>query len=254
MKILKWLKDLVEKYMVIFFVLCSVVFAFIIHCLFSSAAPNEWFAAKWNAGDILTFVSTVTLGLLAVWQNKKFKDENDASQSRMENLAKKANEISIVNKLLEREGERISRLREINQSFIDACKTEAISMDVSDVAQYPDDYKKLYVKIKMDNRIKEVKLCTITLLSELEIYQNDTDVDNLISLISCYSKCSIEFINKFKVGSQVEDIFARKNENEKKYINCISKFILYRENLLNRVIFEDLTLDQIKTIYRKGNQ
>ena len=38
--------------------------------------------------EILTFVSTVALGLLAVWQNKRFKEENDESQLRMEKLTK----------------------------------------------------------------------------------------------------------------------------------------------------------------------
>lgn len=45
---------------------------------------------------MLTYSSTVSLGLLAVWQNKKFKEENDAAQLRTEKLAMRANELSVI--------------------------------------------------------------------------------------------------------------------------------------------------------------
>lgn len=67
----KWIKD----HLILILIISSILFAFIIHCLFSESAPNEWFVAKWGAGDVLTYVSTIALGLLTVWQNKKLKKE-----------------------------------------------------------------------------------------------------------------------------------------------------------------------------------
>lgn len=46
----------------------------IIHILFHLTGP-KWLQAKWTAGELLTYVSTVSLGLLAFWQNQKFQEE-----------------------------------------------------------------------------------------------------------------------------------------------------------------------------------
>jgi hypothetical protein len=52
----------------------SVIFAVLIHILFSIKTPVSWLEAKWSAGDILTYASGVSLGLLAMWQNQRFKE------------------------------------------------------------------------------------------------------------------------------------------------------------------------------------
>lgn len=56
------------------------------------------FVAHWGAGDILTYASTISLGLLAMWQNKKQQEENDITQERMERIIIHANELSIISK------------------------------------------------------------------------------------------------------------------------------------------------------------
>ena len=65
------------------------MFAIIVQCLFSKSASSEIFHAKWGAGDILTYASTVALGLLAVWQNQKIKEESDRNQLYQNLLAAK---------------------------------------------------------------------------------------------------------------------------------------------------------------------
>ena len=75
-KVLCWF----EKHLILTWPIASVIYAIVIHILFSISISNTWFQAKWSAGEILTYVSTVALGLLAVWQNKKFKEENDKAQ------------------------------------------------------------------------------------------------------------------------------------------------------------------------------
>lgn len=92
--------------MVLIFGVISGLFALIIHLLFSFAAPDKLFEAKWSAGEILTYSSTVSLGLLAVWQNKKFKEENDAAQLRTEKLAMRANELSVISSIIDHESKK----------------------------------------------------------------------------------------------------------------------------------------------------
>lgn len=44
-------------------------------------------------GSFLSFVGTVALGMLALWQNQKFKIENDKAQDRLEKMNKKILEL-----------------------------------------------------------------------------------------------------------------------------------------------------------------
>lgn len=244
-------KKIIEEHLVFMWGIASVLVGFIILCLFSENAMNEWFVAKWTAGECLTYISTVALGLLAVWQNKKFKEENDIMQSRMENLTQKANELSVISKIIEHESELISRLREKIDTFVTMCDTEDMTLDISDVAQQPADYRKLYVKIKMENREKRIRHSAGVLLTEMKIFTDETDMIKIVDLISEYANASIELVKALRKESLDEQIYNKKIELEKQFIKQSFEFINKRESKLNRVIYEELTLEQIRILFQK---
>ena len=248
MKIWDAVKAWAEKHLVLLWAIASIVFAVVIHWLFKTPAPKEFFIPKWDAGDILTFVSTVALGLLAVWQNRKFKEENDELQNRMEDLTSKANELSIVSKIIEHESNSLSRLREKKNDFINACSTEAMLVDISDVATQPDDYKKLYVKIKMDAKSKQIKYATLELLLELKSHLS-TDIINLVNKVEDYSNRSLDLVNEIHAGAYTDDVYNQKTISEKACINEIADFMWKREKMLNKVIYTELSLEEIKMMY-----
>lgn len=162
-------------------------------------------------------------------------------------MALKSNELSIISKIIEREDKRISRLNSLKLDFLDACKTEGISSDLSDVAIQPENFRKLYVKVKMDSRDKQISFCTIELLSELKTYPNDDNVIKLINLISNYSQCSRELIKdvkELKEGSVLEETYLKKKEVEKDIVMAFSDYIADQENTLNKVIYGDLSLNR----------
>ena len=130
----------------------SIVFAFVLHCLFSIGAKEPFWQAKWSAGDILTYTSSVILGLLALWQNQRFKTENDEAQARLEKLSIRANELQITSKLIEHETERISMLREAFQNFYDACSCSSIISDFGPLSK-PDETHSTHSALKA-NRIR----------------------------------------------------------------------------------------------------
>lgn len=248
----KKLKKIIEAHLVFVWGIASVLAGFIIHCLFSENAINEWFAAKWTAGDCLTYISIVALGLLAIWQNKKFKEENDIMQFRMENLTRKANELSVISKIVEHESKLISHLRDKIDTFVMMCDTEDITLDISDVAQQPADYRKLYVKIKMENREKRIRHSTIALLTEIKIYTDETDMIKIVDLISDYANASIELVRALRKESIEEQIYNKKRELEKQFMKQSYEFIFKRESKLNSVIYGELTLEQIRILYQKS--
>ncbi|MGB4658920.1 MAG: hypothetical protein WBI07_07065 [Mobilitalea sp.] len=59
------------------FVASAIVFLIVVQILFNVKAPCKIFDAVWSAGDLLTFVGTITLGILAYWQNEKLRDQNN---------------------------------------------------------------------------------------------------------------------------------------------------------------------------------
>lgn len=245
---MKWIKD----HLLISGIISSTLFALIIHVLFSTPAPTDWFVAKWGAGDILTYASTVALGLLAVWQNKRFKDEGDKSQKRVEYLANKANELAVISKIIEREGNKISQLRQKSQNFIDSCNTENASIDIADVANQPDDFKKVYVKIKMDNRCAQIRYWGVELLYELGLYNTDAKAIELSKLVTEYSNASLALVKEIRTSSIVDATYTQKKDIEKQFITQMFNFISERENLLNDVIYGDFSVEQIKAMYGKS--
>lgn len=243
----KWFAD----NFIIVWIIISALFALIVHCLFSISAPNEWFEAKWGAGDILTFVSTVSLGLLAVWQNKRFKEENDEAQLRMEKLIKESNDLTFINKIIEYETNSINKLLKKKEAFIAACDTESATNDISDVAQQPHDFMKTYVKIKMDNRITKIKFTAIDLLSELSIYpEKNSTTEKVKDMLLDYSEHSQKLMKSIRDSSSIENEFRIKKSKEKEFITEISSFILKKEIILNKIIYGKLSFDEINKLYR----
>lgn len=51
----------------------SLAFLVVIHFLFHWVGPT-WIQARWTAREMLTYASTVSLGLLALWQNQKMQE------------------------------------------------------------------------------------------------------------------------------------------------------------------------------------
>lgn len=92
-KLWDWIKS--HKIATSIICLCFGIFqAFIIHALHKWDIGIPFFAAEWNPGDVLVYVSgfeafagTVFLGVLTLWQNKRFKDENDKSQERLQQIS-----------------------------------------------------------------------------------------------------------------------------------------------------------------------
>lgn len=61
-----------------------IIVPVLIHILFKIQPKNSFFSAEWTAGDalgyygsVLSFVGTVVLGALALYQNQIIKDESD---------------------------------------------------------------------------------------------------------------------------------------------------------------------------------
>jgi hypothetical protein len=228
--------------------LASIVYAFIIHCLFSYYPDNQWFVAKWTAGEILTYVSTVSLGLLAVWQNQRLQEENDKSQLRLENLVKNANELSIVSKVIEIESNRLERLKDSLDEFSKACDPQTISVAYADSSENIAKIMQAMVVLEhnLDDSFwgvgRELRL-------DKKLRKDDTQPIKMSYV--CYYRRAKEIITSFinnpikdnskelEVLSKCRDDFAEKREN----------YLVEQENKLYNVLYGNMTLEDIKKLY-----
>lgn len=228
----------------------SIIYAFIIHCLFSVYPTNSWLVAKWSAGEILTYVSTVSLGLLAVWQNQKLQEENDKSQERLEIIIRDSNNISVVNKMVQYEMDNLQRLRTAFDNFSVACNPQHI------VSKYGENITdKIGIMTSMSVLENELDNSFFALGRELRIdfdLRKNDDAPLKKSFVSFYlgGKQLIQklrespdeyFDEEIKVLMRLRDSFAKEREN----------YLVEQENKLNNLLYEKLTIEEIKNMYKR---
>lgn len=111
----------------VWLIIC-IVFLAAVQISFSITAPNKWLRAVWAAGDLITFVGTITLGYVALRQSKMAND-----------MAEQANMVSKA--LMEIEQNRYKL--ELRPFFMVA-DWKAHLMDLVDIRFAPD---KLYIQV-----------------------------------------------------------------------------------------------------------
>ena len=96
-KMFDWLKDH-KTLTVVLSIIIILGIPFFIHCIFKLDSGMNFFKAEWSAGDaleyygnILSFIGTVVLGVLALYQNKIIKDETDKRTVLLEEKEREAN-------------------------------------------------------------------------------------------------------------------------------------------------------------------
>lgn len=242
---------------IVIWAIASVVFAFVLHCLFSIGAKEPFWQAKWGAGDILTYTSSIILGLLALWQNQRFKTENDEAQARLEKLSVRANELQITSKLVEHETERISLLRELFQTFFDACACSCLVADyktLSKTEKAYSDYSTL--------RVSHIRTSYQVLLQQLNMDKRcGTLVDDVIKSSGLLSASAIKLILSFTIAQSenktyqdTKGIFPQVEDQlplEETLCNQFYTYLTELEKERNSLIFENYTLDELQAIYRQ---
>lgn len=60
----------------------AILFLLLVHIAYKIPAPCEWLSYEWEAGELITFVGTITLGYLAYWQNQNFKNLTEKQDAK----------------------------------------------------------------------------------------------------------------------------------------------------------------------------
>ena len=245
------MKKFIKEHLIQTWIGASIVFAILIHILFVTDAPCDKLQAQWGAGDILTYTSTVALGLLAVWQNQKFKEENDKAQERLEELTKQANELSIIGRMIDNKSKKLDNLRHAFSDFEAACNVGTITSLCISSTKIASAHSKL-----SEHAQKLPRLCNIL---ETEIAGNwgveFTDISSKIFKLNSLA---------LKIVDQCSGIVSAKGNKEtyddgkitallKEYAEAYDEFsearysyIMETEFLLNTISYKNITLEEIR--------
>lgn len=223
----------------------SIIFALLIHILFSISAPLDWLEAKWSAGDILTYVSGISLGLLAMWQNQRFKGENDKSQERLEKLTIQANELNIIDKIIENETRKLQEAQTYWDDFCDACEFATISGIFIESKGEEDT-----VLWKMRNHIALINRLYAQLQRIVQNDPNDAARNCFTGISNAANRAEnlCHFYEKWKEQDGITDTgYIDKYYKEyKELLLARTMFLSIQEKRLNAILYKNMSLDEIR--------
>ena len=236
------MKKFIKEHLIQTWIIASIVFAILIHILFVTDAPCDKLQAQWGAGDILTYTSTVALGLLAVWQNQKFKEENDRAQERLEKLTQQANELAIIGKIIDNRSAKLQRLQTCFFEFEIVSSPGTIGSAYTRAADMSERGSLLSecsrdLTIKVENLIIEI--------SGNKGIPSQKICDAIIRL----SDATEEIIDHYFSGtsdSLGEKVLAEYIAAHQEFIKYRSIYISRTERVLNKISYEDVSLADIR--------
>ena len=245
------MKKFIKEHLIQTWIIASIVFAILIHILFVTDAPCDKLQAQWGAGDILTYASTVALGLLAVWQNQKFKEENDKAQERLEELTKQANELSIIGRMIDNKSKKLDNLRHAFSDFEAACNVGTITSLCISSTKIASAHSKL-----SEHAQKLPRLCNML---ETEIAGNwgvkykdiSSKIFKLNSLAlkivdQCSGVVSAKENKKTYDDGKITALLKEYAEAYDEFSEARDSYIMETEFLLNAISYKNITLEEIR--------
>ena len=245
------MKKWINNNLILVWAVASVIYAFIIHVLFSLYPSNDWLIAKWTAGEILTYASTVSLGLLAVWQNRKIQSENDKAQERLERIIEQSNQLEIIGKIVEYETSNFSRLRTAFDVFSEACNPQRI---VSLMGK--SEFKTYMLKTEMVLAESEIDRAFFVLGRELRIDKaiKEDDKNTLKKNYKNYylgAKGLVVYIRDHTEANDFGEKVIELLKLRDAFLDEREKYMVHQEEKLNKLLYENLTKEQIKELYNR---
>lgn len=209
------------------------------------------FQTVWNGSEFLAFygsalgaIGTVSLGAITIWQNYRFKKTNEEAQDRLERLTYRANEISIINKIIEYENNRISNMTRFCDEFIKSCAGSQLSdaaienKNIRSVASHllgeaGRNYLNLSRTILIDKTLTKESPIVKALL---DLYTLNYNICNAI-----LTKGTIEAI-------KVEEV-RNLNSLLENFRMLFEAYTILCQTRIRKVIFETITLEETRKLF-----
>lgn len=249
MRFLVFIKSHIEKVFLGLCILCLCI-PFLVH-IFSPSVNSE-ITADGLLGYVIQTISalgTILLAYVAIWQNKRMQKENDKAQDRMERLALQANDLNAIAKIIEHEQYNLTNLKHAIDEFSEACNLQKMLEEFAGFKSYDSRYKSAIAKLmlRVDNSF-------FTLSRELRIKPDllKEGKNPLNKTVVTYYHFAKYFLSKFEnlsqqeIGEYVSSFELIRND----FFNERENYLVEQETKLNRLIYGNLSIGEIKNMYR----
>ena len=210
---------------IIYIVLAFIIVAAIVQGLFCLQSDHRYFQANWTAGEILTYIGTVFLGIIAIWQNAKYKESNDEAEEKLRKLADDANQLSFISKVIEYELVKKEKLEQHIDTFHKLANTQKILELL--LGEVVDPQKVMRFEKELDDSFLYLK-------EELQNATQDEDVKyyKSVSKMNTLLKNAIS-LQKKHFGEKMPD---SEIQNMKEFLDLIQEEKQVMEGLKNRFL------------------
>lgn len=197
----------------------------------------------------ISALGTIILAFVAVWQNQKLQEESEKSQNRMEKIAIEANQISLLEKIVEREQCNYTNLRNAMEEFSEACNLQGMIIAL-DKLEFNNNIEGLAAIAGLTQRIDD---SFFVLCRELRIKPDLLKMDqNLLNkAVVTYYTFDKEFLSKYQnISLQELQIWIKKFEEIRgEFYSEKEKYLIEQETKLNKLIYGNMPLEEIKAMY-----
>lgn len=261
------IKNFFKRYKIRIIVITLLLFIIpivAVHLLFKWYWGIEFLVAEWSAGDILnfigaflSFVGTVLLGALALWQNQKLSDENAKTQEKFETISNRANELNVISKIIEHQTNQLNNLYALFDEFSNETEIQLISVPLCEAdKRNPVD---LIVFInEQENKINTIYL-RIARILRMDVKEDDdfkkspikVSTINLYMSVLKYLEASRNcIVNKVFKEEKFNPLIADIREKQKEFNKHKENYCKKLEMNLHKTMYDDLSLAEIKEMYK----
>ena len=132
---------------------------------------GEGYYTVWNGADVLafygsimSFIGTAFISIIALYQNKKFKEENDKTQKRTEEISIRANELNSINIIIEYEIKQLNDIETLLNEFEKATNIQNVVINLA------KDSNVLIAAAKIENTVDNLLfICTSEIRKNLNV-------------------------------------------------------------------------------------
>lgn len=248
----KWFKTPIIRNAIII----SGLFALVIHVLYSIPAPVGFFVHKWEAGDILTYVSTIALSLLAIWQNQRFKEENDNAQAmmekqnsdaqkRLERIISESNEQNFVTRIIDFETQYLMRLEKAGLEVLDYSQTYAMVDAIQKAVKSGEDTLVTDIYTRFNQAYTHLMTTYFSGMMVVNI-----DITPMINSFKELHTITSNVITEYHKTDKFDTAFVNTHlDVRKKALRALNLFLDKRRKVLHQVLTGDLSLNDVKLLY-----
>lgn len=212
----------------------------------------------WNGAEFLAFygaalsaIGAIFLGGITIWQNAmlrrqndKLREENKESQNMIEKLYKEANELSIINKIIDNESQRIDSLAKECLSFYSNCDSVTLIEHfryLSNIHQIQTDHSLLSEKA----RVFYSQISSF--LKDDDQYSKDLDKASK-ELMDAYIKVLDYILERKSCQKEQMALESARIKFQLAYTEYIEEY----QQKLDIILFNSFSLDMVRSFYGKS--